>query len=371
MSRQTRIWAAFATIYVVWGSTYFAIGKVVESIPPLTAMGARFALAGTILLIVGIVSGGRLPSSRQWGAAIALGALFFLGANGAVAWAEAQGLPTGTAALLVATMPLWMTIISAVAPGAGKPTRRAWIGTAIGFVGVALLVDPELGVPMFPALLVVCGAASWATGSMLTRYLDMPSSAPVAAGAPMITGGVLMLGVGGALGEPAARLLEASAVSLGAMAYLVVVGSIVAFSAYAYLLRNVQPAKVATYAYVNPVVAVALGALAGEAIALGSIVAMVLVVAGVALTISARPTQAAKGSRSTGEGDAVGAGAVLGRGPGMNGSDGEAPRALAFGVGASNGSCSTPSLGRPVSRGSTAAAAIAGGRAAKGSRRSS
>lgn len=288
MSPRLRLVVAFSLVYLVWGSTYVAIRLVVESTPPLIAMGSRFLTAGALLYAWMRWRGVAPPRARQWRDAALVGALLFLAGNGGVAWAEAQGLPSGTAAMLVATMPLWLTSFARI--GGERPPRAAWIGLGIGFVGTALLVRPQGGDAFgsWPAIVIVVGASGWALGSLLSRRVDAPSDGRMAAAAQMIAGGVWLSSAGLLSGERWPALATISLSSWVAWAYLVVFGSIAAFSAYGYLLRHVAPAKVGTYAYVNPVVAMVLGAFVGEVIDTGTFFAMALVIIGVAVTITSR-----------------------------------------------------------------------------------
>ncbi len=289
MSPRLRLVLAFSLVYVVWGSTYIAIQFVVHSAPPLVAMGSRFLTAGALLYAWARMRGAATPTAAQWRGAAFVGALLFLAGNGGVAWAEAQGLPSGMAAMLVATMPLWLTSFARLF--GDRPPRAAWLGLAIGFAGTALLVRPSGGASM-PALVIVIGAAGWALGSLLSRKVDAPTDGRTSAAMQMLAGGTWLVIAGLTSGERVPPPAEIAASAWLAWAYLVLFGSIAAFSAYGWLLRNVAPAKVGTYAYVNPVVAIVLGALVGETIDPATLFAMVLVVGGVAVTITARTSGA-------------------------------------------------------------------------------
>lgn len=289
MSPRLRLVLAFSLVYVVWGSTYIAIQFVVHSAPPLVAMGSRFLTAGALLYAWARMRGAAKPTAAQWRGAALVGALLFLAGNGGVAWAEAQGLPSGMAAMLVATMPLWLTSFARLS--GERPPRAAWLGLAIGFAGTALLVRPSGGASM-PALVIVIGAAGWALGSLLSRKVDAPTDGRTSAAMQMLAGGSWLMIAGLASGERVPPLAEIAASAWLSWAYLVLFGSIAAFSAYGWLLRNVAPAKVGTYAYVNPVVAIVLGALVGETIDPATLFAMVLVVGGVAVTITSRTSGA-------------------------------------------------------------------------------
>jgi drug/metabolite transporter (DMT)-like permease len=288
MSPRLRAVLAFLVVYLVWGSTYLGMRIAVQEIPPLFGMGARFVLAGVLLAVAGRLRGEALPTKTQWRSVIVTGALFFVAGNGGVAWAISQGLPSGTAALLVATMPLWMTALARLRGERTAPA--ALVGLAIGFAGTALLVRPDGGAPLL-SLVVAIGAGGWALGSILARTMPVPQGAMTAAGTQMIAGGVLMTTLGLLLGETVPNPLAISGSAWLAWLYLVVFGSIVGFSAYSWLLRHVAPAKAGTYAFVNPAVAVLLGAFVGEPVSATTLWAMTLVLGGVAVTIaSRRPT---------------------------------------------------------------------------------
>ena len=287
------VWTALVTVYLVWGSTYLAIRVVVESAPPLVAMAARFLVAGALL--AGVLALRRGPgvlrvTRRQLGGAGLVGLLLLLGGNGGVAVAE-QTVPSGLAALLVSATPLWLVCLRTAARD--RPSGRSLVGTVVGFLGIALLVRPGAslgdGVEVWGLLTVVGAAASWAVGSFLASRLPMPGDAFVATTWEMLVGGVGLLVAGVASGET--RDLSVGEVAPEAwawLAYLVLVGSIVAFSAYVWLLAHAPISLTATYAYVNPVVAVALGAIVlSEPVTAGVLLGGAVVVVGVALVVSA------------------------------------------------------------------------------------
>lgn len=255
---------AFASIYIIWGSTYLAIRFAVETIPPYLMMGARFATAGSLLYLVLRVRGVARPSRANWKAATVIGGFMLLGGTGAVGWAE-QWIPSGLAALLVAAVPMWMVLIDWLRRDGVRPGGRVILGLAIGFGGVALLVGPiDLSganrMYILGSLAVLLGTLSWAIGSVYSRHVKLPASPWMASAQQMLAGGVLLLVAGTFLGEW--RNLEAASISLRSIlgwSYLVVFGSLIAFASYVYLLRVSTPARVGSYAYVNPVVAVLLG----------------------------------------------------------------------------------------------------------------
>lgn len=295
---------AFAAVYVIWGSTYLAIRFAIETLPVFTMAGVRFLLAGGILFAWASWRGERLPPLRQWRAAAIMGGLLLLGGNGAVVWAE-QKLSSGLAALLVGTEPLWVAMIFWMLPSGRRPTLRVATGLLVGFGGAALLAltaeNVGGGAPHLPSILVLLiGCLSWASGSLYGRTADLPSSPLLATGMQMLAGGSLLLGTGALAGEwSKIEPATFSTTSLLAFAYLVVFGAIIAFSAYTWLVRNTEPTLVATYAYVNPVVAVFLGWLwGGEPLGSMTFIAMALILGAVILVGSGSsenaPAQPAK-----------------------------------------------------------------------------
>jgi drug/metabolite transporter (DMT)-like permease len=255
---------ALLVVYLVWGSTYLAIRLAIETLPGFTMAGARFLLAGALLLGWGLWRGGSLGSRRHLVPAFGLGALLLLGGNGGVVWAEHR-ISSGAAALLVAVEPVWVALLAPAMTGARRAGWSTFAGLGLGIAGVATLVfDPggldRSRVDLWGALAVIVASLSWALGSLWTVRADLPESRAVATGEQMLAGGLLLGLAGGASGEWS-RLSPASfsLASLAAFAYLVIFGSIVAFSAYGFLLRAAPPSVAATYAFVNPVVAVLLG----------------------------------------------------------------------------------------------------------------
>jgi drug/metabolite transporter (DMT)-like permease len=298
MSRDThppsrsRIVAAFAAVYVVWGSTYLGIKFAAETLPPFLMAGARFLAAGAILYAWSRRDPRPGPASLtrgEWASATLVGALLLFGGNGAVVWASHR-VPTGVIALLVASTPIWMVLIDWLRPGGRRPGGAVAAGLLLGTAGLALLVGARGGtagggVDPVGAAVVLLGSLSWAAGSLASRSRRMPRSPNLSTAIQMLSGGILLSIAGLAAGE--ARGFGFGDVSLrSAMAwlYLVTFGSLVGYTAYIWLLGKVSAARVATYAYVNPVVAVVLGwALAGEAVTTGTIVAAGVIVSAVAL----------------------------------------------------------------------------------------
>ncbi len=267
--------AAFAAVYVFWGSTYLAIKYAIETLPPFLMAGSRFLFAGSILLLWGRLSKDyERPTLAHWRTSLIVGTLLLLGGNGAVVLAQ-HYIPSSLAALLVATEPLWIVILSWTWLGMGRPNRRVIFGLIVGFIGVWLLIsgraatggDASASGQLIGIGAVIIGTLSWAAGSIYGLRGESPRSSILAAGMQMVSGSVSMLLVGLLRGE--ATTFDPSAVSansLFGLAYLIVFGSLVGFTAYSWLLKNARPSMVATYAYVNPVIAVLLGWLiAGEA----------------------------------------------------------------------------------------------------------
>ena len=290
-SQPLKVWAALATLYVVWGANFLAIALTVRTLPPLLGMSVRHLIAGGVLLTWPLLRarGAFRMGREQWRAAVVFGAALFLVGHGGLAWAQ-QTVPSGVAALLVGSIPLWMAAIDRVA----FARRLAWptvVGLVVGFAGVALLVDPAGGeIDRAGALVALVAALAWAAGSLYSQRAPLPSDPLLAAGAAMAAGGVL-LGVAGVAGGELSDvdLARVSGESLAGLAYMIVFASLVGFSAYVWLLRVAPTSLVSTYAYANPVVAVLLGwAVLGEAITPRVLLAGAAIVAAVALIVSAR-----------------------------------------------------------------------------------
>jgi drug/metabolite transporter (DMT)-like permease len=258
--------SAFASVYVIWGSTYLGIHIAIQSIPPLLMAGGRSLLAGLILYAVMRLRGAERPTAVHWGHAFVIGSLLLLGGNGGVSWAQ-QTVPSSIAALIVAATPLWMNLIDWLRPAGKRPHARVFIGLFVGFVGVALIVTSRdhLGHRLLGpvgATVLLLATVSWAFGSVFSRHARQPESPLLAIGMQMIAGGVALLISGAAIGETArfhpAQITSASAT---AFVYLTFAGSLIGFTAYVWLLQVSTPARVSTYAYVNPLIAVLLGRL--------------------------------------------------------------------------------------------------------------
>jgi drug/metabolite transporter (DMT)-like permease len=290
-SSRVLVILAFAAVYLVWGSTYLAIRYAIETLPPFLMAGTRFSFAGAILFTWALLNGESIRSSlSQWPKALAIGGLLLLGGNGGVTWAE-KYIPSGFAALFVATEPLWVVILN-WALSHKRPNWKVLLGVFIGLVGVALLVGDGLRaglivstIGFISAAVVLLASFSWAAGSVFASRNPIKASTSMAAGMQMIGGGGLLLLTALVAGDfPRLNLAAASWVSIGAFFYLLVFGSLVGFTAYSWLLRNVSPARAATYAYVNPVVAVFLGwLLANEPLTIRMVVAAAIITGSVAL----------------------------------------------------------------------------------------
>lgn len=282
--------AAFAAVYLLWGSTYLAIKYAIAGLPPLLMAGSRFVLAGGILWLVGRLSVSyEAPGWRQWRTSLVVGALLLVGGNGAVVLAE-RTLPSGLAALLVASEPFWVVLLGWWWLGQAPPGGRVVLGLLLGFGGVWLLVGPQLQSHAEPgqllgAGLVLAAAFSWAAGSIYGLRAPAARSPVLGAGMQMLCGGALLLALGAARGEGhGLHLAQVPASAWLGWGFLVVFGSLVAFTAYSWLLQHAPPARVATYAYVNPVVAVGLGwALRGEPLSGGLLLGAAVVVGAVVL----------------------------------------------------------------------------------------
>jgi drug/metabolite transporter (DMT)-like permease len=289
----TRIWLALGTVYLLWGSTYLGIKYSIETIPPFLMGSLRFLVAGGVLYLLAIRTGDRRADrvgSRQWTAALLIGGTMLLGGNGGVILAE-QYAPTGVVALLVATAPLWMAIIDRVVFGRRLPAL-AIVGLVIGFGGVAFLIgSPGAGrINLLGAALALAAPLCWATGSVFTRHVKLPTRPLVASAMEMLWAGVLFGILSLATGELGRVHVHAiSTTSILALLYLIVFGSLVGFSAYVWLLRAAPLSLVSTYAYVNPVVAVILGAVfIGEGISPRLVIAGGIIITAVALIVVAR-----------------------------------------------------------------------------------
>jgi len=281
--------AAFAAVYTIWGSTYLGIKLAVDTVPPFLMAGTRFFLAGAILYVIAR----RRSAVRErlswvhWRSALIIGACLLLAGNGIVSW-SVQYVNTGLVALLIATVPLWMAL-GAPLFGGRRIGLTAALGIAVGLGGVALLLRPGgAGAAHWETLIVLCSPLLWAAGSLYAQRAPAPSQPMLATAMEMLCGGVMLAVFGLARGELSHLHLNAvTGTSLGAFVYLVLVGSLVGYSAYIWLLYNVSATSASTYAFVNPVVAVALGAVVlGEPVTAVTLVAAAMIIVAVALILT-------------------------------------------------------------------------------------
>jgi len=262
---KTKIWIALLALYIVWGSTYLGIRFAIETIPPFFHAAIRFLISGIILLLWQRQAGQEMPTRKQWISTAIIGNLLLLGGNGLVAWAE-QTIPSGVAALIIGAIPMFLVVTEALRPGGVRPGWNAIIGLLIGFGGIFLLVGPAeitgSGASLDPlgvgALLMAC--VFWSIGSIYSKTADLPKSSLMTTSAQMLTGSIGLFIISGLTGEwsnldPAGVSMR----SLLGLTYLIFIGSLIGFVSYGWLLQNAPISLVATYAYVNPIVAVLLG----------------------------------------------------------------------------------------------------------------
>jgi len=291
--RRPQVIAAYVAIWVFWGSSYLAIRYAVETLPPFLFSSVRYLIAGGLLYAVARLRGAAAPTRAQWGQAAIMGALFLLLGNGLVVWSE-QRITSGIAAMVCTTEPLWIVLIDS-GRLARRPSLRTFIGLIAGFIGVALLVRPFgdgaiQTVDPWSALAALLGTVAWAAGAVYTAALEpstRPRSPAIASGAQMLAGGALLLATSVVRGEPERFSIHgASTTSIVAFAYLVIGCSLIAFMAYDWLLRHEPSSRVATHAFINPVIAVAIGCTIGqEQLTLSTLIASLVIVASVVLIV--------------------------------------------------------------------------------------
>jgi drug/metabolite transporter (DMT)-like permease len=288
---------AFAAVYILWGSTYLGMRMAVRTLPPFLLASARFFVAGSVILCWNALAGGPRPTALMWKNAARTGAWLLLGGNGGVVWAV-QRIPSGIAAVVVSVLPLWIVLLEWVR-GRGRPTGRVAVGVVMGLVGVVLLSRPgssaaaagHATIDPIGVGVVVLASLSWAIGTLDARRSQVPGAPLLGAGLQMVAGGSYLLVLGLVTGEPQ-RLAgsHVSTTSMLALGYLIVFGSLIAYSAYVWLLQVVPAARVATYAYVNPVVAVFLGwAIADEPLTPRMLIAAAVIIAAVVMVTAAPP----------------------------------------------------------------------------------
>jgi drug/metabolite transporter (DMT)-like permease len=297
---------ALATVYIIWGSTYLAIAYVVETLPPLLSAATRFLAAGGLLVAFLVAQDRwrrrrdpgaprlRWPRAVEWRTAFIVGALLLLGGNGMVMVAE-QTIPSGIAAVIIATVPIWMSVFDALLTRRA-PSRLAIGGLGVGLVGVAILLWPSEGLDVLDPIgigILVVAAICWAWGSLYARRAPLPDNQLLGTGMEQLGGGVALVAAGLLLGELSRTNLAAVSIeSLLGLGFLIVFGSLFAFTAYVWLLNHVPVTTVATYAYVNPVVAVALGVFfRSESLTPRTLVAAALIIGAVVAMVSGRPRE--------------------------------------------------------------------------------
>jgi drug/metabolite transporter (DMT)-like permease len=290
--RKIQIVSAFAALYLIWGSTYLGILFAIQSIPPFLMAGARFLLAGLVMFAIARTQGPLRSTWAEWRTSLIVGACLLLGGNGGVTLSE-KFIESGLASLIVATVPIYITLLGWLSGMTPRPAPIVWVGLAGGFLGVAILLGPALrfsgsGRPAIGMSILLLSSFIWSAGSLYSRTVKHAASPFLGAAQQMFCGGLLLMLVGSFVGEPRNfHPGNITALSLGAFAYLVLIGAIVGYTAYFWLLRHCDPAKVATYAYVNPIVAVLLGALfAHETVTLRTLLAAALIIGSVALIIT-------------------------------------------------------------------------------------
>src|SRR5215813_4207805 len=287
-----RVVLAFSAIYLLWGATFLAIRVAVLELPPLFASGLRFLIAGALLYAFMRLRGQPSPSALEWRSITVLALCMFVATYAALFWAE-QYVPSGIAAVIEATLPLTTVTLEVLVFRQQPFSWRLAAAVALGFCGVAVLLatNERQSIPALPCLVILVAGIAWSLGAVLTRSMPRPRSAPLTAGAQMLLGGAVLLALSLATGE--LHSFPHISVRAGlALSYLIVAGSLVGFTAYVWLLTRMPATRVASHAYVNPLVAVALGYfLAGEVVTLRMLLAAVLVVAGVFLILTTPPAQ--------------------------------------------------------------------------------
>ncbi len=292
--KQAKIALAFLAIYLIWGSTFLATRFAVQTIPPFYVSGTRFFLAGVILFLIGWIRSRERITLPMWLSAAGLGSLFFLICHGGVSW-SARHIPSGISALLMSSIAIWTAILELAMRTQTRPGKRTIACLLVGLAGVAVLViKPEVlegsKFGSIGTVVVLCGAFSWALGTVLSRRVPLPRSIVLSSGMQMMCGGGFLLLLGQVSGQGATfQLAAVSRSSFLAMLFLTLIGSLVGFTCYVWLLSVCPPTHVATYAYVNPLVAVFLGwAIAGEQLALPSLIASVIIIGAVAIVVTSR-----------------------------------------------------------------------------------
>ena len=285
-SNRILVVLSFLAIYVIWGSTYLAILYAIETIPPLLTAGLRHLIAGSVLLVWGL-SQGKRPTIAQWRASLVVGFLFFLVGHGTLHWAE-QTVPSGIAALLIATEPVFVALLIAVTATKRVPDRNIIVGLVLGLAGVAVLIRPDPALPqgsVIGMLAVLLGAFSWSAGIVYSRRSHLAGDPLMMSALSPLSGAFMLIAAGVLAGEARGfAFAGVSARSMMGLLYLIVFGSIVAFTAYNWLLERFSPTLVSTHTYVNPIVALVLGwGFAGERLDLSLLLATALVISAIFL----------------------------------------------------------------------------------------
>ena len=299
-SKRSWIIIAFAALYLIWGSTYLGIRFAIETIPPFLMAGTRFLIAGLIMYSIAWSQGVVKSSWANWRTSLIIGACLLLGGNGGVTISE-KYIDSGLAAVIVAVVPIYIVVLGWVTGMAPRPTSVVWLGLVGGFVGVGILLGPSLRFssndahgPAIGMSILLVSSFLWSAGSLYSRAAKHAASPFLTAAQQMIWGGMLLLLTGALTGEM--RRFHPGSVSIlsvASFAYLVIIGAVVGYTAYIWLLRHCDPAKVATYAYVNPIVAVLLGAaFAGETLTMRTLIAAALIIGSVAMVITAQQLRA-------------------------------------------------------------------------------
>jgi drug/metabolite transporter (DMT)-like permease len=297
---RSRTIIAFAALYLIWGSTFLGIRFAIETIPPFLMAGARFVTAGLIMYLIAWAQGIGKSTWVNWRTSLIIGACLLLAGNGGVTISE-QHIDSGLAALIVAIVPIYIVLLGWATGMAPRPSPIIWLALVGGFVGVGTLFGPALRFsskdgrhPAIGILILLVSSFVWSAGSLYSRTAKHAASPFLTAAQQMLCGGGLLLLTGIVTGE--LRRFDPGSISMLSLAsfvYLVMIGAVVGYTAYIWLLRHCEPAKVATYAYVNPIVAVLLGALfAGETITARTLIAAALIIGSVALVITAQQLKA-------------------------------------------------------------------------------
>ncbi|PYJ04969.1 MAG: EamA family transporter [Verrucomicrobia bacterium] len=298
--KQTRVIVAFAALYLIWGSTFLGIRFAIETIPPFLMAGARFVAAGLIMYVIAWSQGIGKSTWANWRTSFIIGACLLLAGNGGVTISE-QHIDSGLAALIVAIVPIYIVLLGWVTGMAPKPSPIVWLALIGGFVGVGILFGPALHFssndarhPAVGISILLVSSFIWSAGSLYSRTAKHAASPFLTAAQQMLCGGALLLLAGIVTRElPRFHPRSISILSLASFVYLVMIGAVVGYTAYIWLLRHCEPAKVATYAYVNPIVAVLLGAVfAGETLTMRTLIAASLIIGSVALVITAQQLRA-------------------------------------------------------------------------------